>query len=239
LRTPILILLLANLGFAAWALLIDRPAMVPAARDISRLPRLALASEPVPGAPRPGGGATPAAAAVHCVTVGPFPDLVIAAAADALLQTRGFAPVQRDEPGPQLIVSWVHVDDASAAAAARMLKKLHRGGLTEASLMPPTPAGMQRISIGVFKDEEGAEASARRVKALGLAPQITQQIQSEATYWVDINLASAAQSVSTEGLLPAAAAGAHLEIRDCPAPASSAPAAAAASSPVASAPGPK
>jgi hypothetical protein len=63
---------------------------------------------------------------------------------------------------------------------------------------------------------------------LGLAPVITEQHQPLATYWIDINLTSPGQSVSTEGLLPPSVAGAHLEIRDCPAAASSAPAPVAA-----------
>ncbi|MEJ0006608.1 MAG: potassium channel family protein [Steroidobacteraceae bacterium] len=50
-----------------------------------------------------------------------------------------------------------------------------------------------------------------------MTPAITEQHQPQATYWVDINLTSPSQSVSTQGLLPAAG-GAHLEIRDCPAP---------------------
>jgi hypothetical protein len=56
---------------------------------------------------------------------------------------------------------------------------------------------------------------------------ITEQHQPQATYWVDINLTAPGQSVSAEGLLPPAV-GAHLEIRDCPAVASSAPAPVAA-----------
>ena len=145
LRTAIIVLVFANAAFAAWALLVDRPAVPPAAKDISHLPRLVLASEPA-------AHATPA----RCVSVGPFNDLATVASAAALLQSRGFMPTQRDEAGP-----------------------------------------------------------------------------NQTVYWVNINLTSPGQSVSTEGLLPAAAAGGHLEIRDCPAPASSAPNALASSAPTA------
>ena len=112
-RAPIIILALANLAFAAWALLIDRPIEPPTARDISRLPKLVLVSDPVPGPALPttspkaavavaaAPGATAGAAKnAHCVTVGPFNDLSAGAAAASLLQSRGFMPRQRAEPGP-------------------------------------------------------------------------------------------------------------------------------------------
>jgi hypothetical protein len=231
-RTLIILLLFLNLAFAAWALLIDRPVYPPAARDISHLPKLVLASEPVPGAsPGPTGApmAGTAAAAAHCVTVGPFSDLNGSAAAAELLKTRGFSPVQRDEPGEELIAYWVYLDNVpSDAEATRMLQKLHAGGVADARIMPSTAAtDTRRVSVGLFTEHAGAERRSRQVKALGLVPAISEEHQSQATYWVDINLTSPAQSVSTEGLLPSAAEGAHLEIRDCPVAGSSAPTASA------------
>jgi len=50
----VLILLIANLAFAAWARFIDRPTDPPAARDISHLPQLVLASEAPGRAGAPG-----------------------------------------------------------------------------------------------------------------------------------------------------------------------------------------
>ena len=238
-RTPIIILVLANIGFAAWALLIDRPVDAPTARDISHLPKLVLASEPAPGNPlatgagkdAPGAPATAAAAIpVHCVTVGPFGDLAAAAAASSLLHGRGFTPAQRAEPGQDLISYWVYLDNVrSEAAATRVLDKLHSSGVADARVMPlATATEALRVSVGLFNEHAGAERRARQVRSLGLTPVIAEQHQPQATYWVDINLTSPSQSVSTEGLLPAAAEGAHLEIRDCPVPQGSAPAPAGA-----------
>ncbi len=237
-RTPIILLVLANLAFAAWALLIDRPVEPLAARDITHLPKLALASEPVPGAAPAGtaareaarGPAPAAPAPAHCVTVGPFNDLTSAAAASSLLQSRGFQPGQRAEPGPDLIAYWVYLDNVpSDAAATRLLRKLRGSGLVDAHVMPAaSDEEPRRVSVGLFNEHAGAQRRATQVKNLGLAPQIAEQRQPQATYWVDINLTAPGQSVSTEGLLPPANADAHLEIRDCPAPSSSAPAPASA-----------
>jgi hypothetical protein len=157
------------------------------------------------------------------VTVGPFSDLNGSAAASALLKTRGFVPVQRDEPGEDLIAYWVYLDIPSDAEATRILQKLHAGGVADARIMPATPTGTRRVSVGLFTEHLGAERRSKQVKALGLAPVVSEEHQSQATYWVNINLTSPDQSVSTEGLLPSAVDGAHLEIRDCPAAGSSAP----------------
>ncbi len=232
LRILIVILVLANFGFAAWALLIDRPVDAPAARDISHLPRLVLASEPVSSAPVTAGNADTGSAAVgaaanaRCVTMGPFADLAAAAAGAALLQGRGFTPMQRDEPGQDLIAYWVYLDNVpSEAAATRLLQRLHDNGLADARVMPvATATEARRISVGLFNKHDDAMRRAREVKSLGLTAALTEQHESQATYWLDINLKTPDQSISTEGLLPPAAEGAHLEIRDCPAP-SSAPAA--------------
>jgi hypothetical protein len=232
-RTLIILLVFLNLGFAAWALLIDRPVYPPAAHDISHLPKLLLVSEPVPNVGPASTGAQAAGTAQpsgHCVTVGPFSDLNASAAASSLLKTRGFAPTQRDEPGEDLIAYWVYLDKVSSdAEATRMLQKLHAGGVADARIMPATTTtDTRRVSVGLFTEHEGAERRSRQVKALGMTPMVSEEHQSQATYWVDINLTSATQIVSTEGLLPPAAEGAHLEIRDCPAPPSSSPPSASA-----------
>jgi hypothetical protein len=230
-RTLIILLVLLNLAFAAWALFIDRPVYPPAARDISHLPKLLLFSEPAAGVAQSAsapaaGGAAPAA---HCVSIGPFNDINGSAAASDLLKTRGFTPVQRDEPGEDLIDYWVYLDLASDAEAARVLQKLHAGGVADARIMPAAATGeSRRVSVGLFTEREGAERRSKQVKALGLTPQISEARQSQATYWVDIHLTSPGQIVSTEGLLPSAVDGAHLEIRDCPVPGSSSPASASA-----------
>jgi hypothetical protein len=226
-RPLIVVLILANLAFAAWALLVDRPPAPPVARDISHLPGLALAREPEPGAASSAPAVAATAARGQCVTVGPFSDLVLSAAAAAALQSRGFTPTQRDEPGPDLLSYWVYLDNIrSDAAASRLLLMLHAIGLTDVRTMPVTTAEeARRVSVGLFTEKDGAERRARAVKAgLGLTPVITEQHNSQATYWVDITLTSPGQAVSTEGLLPAAVKGGHIEIRDCPPPASSAPA---------------
>ena len=229
-RTLLVLLVLVNLGFAAWALLIDRPVYPPAAHDISHLPKLRLASEASSATPV-AAGSQPANAALpgHCVTVGPFNDIEASAAAAQLLKSRGFTPVQRDEPGADLTDYWVYLDVATDADANRVLRKLHSGGVADARIMPVTPTSdTRRVSVGLFTERDGADRRSKQVKALGLAPLMSEAHQSQATYWVNIALNAPGQIVSTEGLVPQGTDDGHLEIRDCPVPGSSAPDAASA-----------
>ena len=224
-RAFVALLLLANLAFAAWALLIDRPEEAPAARDISHLQRLVLASEPAPGAAVAGSAPTPVIGVAapkptisssHCVTVGPFTDPVLSAAASALLQTRGVSPTQRERPG--VVVSYaVYLDNmASDEEANELLQTLRTGGLADARVMPATAAnGGRRVSVGLFTERDGAARRAAQVKSLGLTPVITEQRQTQTIYWLDIAATIPGQTISTDGLLPATT-GQHLEIRDCP-----------------------
>jgi hypothetical protein len=226
-RPLLVILILANLAFAAWALMVDKPPAPPVAREIGHLRGLTLASEPLPGTTP---GSAPTASTQpggHCVTVGPFSDLVLSAAAATLLATRGFTPTQRDEPGQDLVSYWVYLDNVpSEAAANRLLLMLRAIGLNDVHAMPTTtPGEARRVSVGLFSEKEGAQRRLREVKAgLGETPVIAEQRSTQANYWVDVTLTSPGQALSTEGLLPPAVKGGHIEVRDCPPPASSAPA---------------
>lgn len=185
-RPLIVILILANLAFAAWAVMIDRPPAPLTARDISHLPGLTLASEPLPGS----AGSAPTAGTQpkgRCVSVGPFSDLVLSAAAATLLTTRGFTPIQRDEPGQDLVSYWVYLDNVpSEAAASRLLLMLRAIGLSDVHTMPAAaPGEPRRVSVGLFSEKEGAERRLRAVKAgLGETPVIAEQHSAQASYWV-------------------------------------------------------
>src|SRR5579871_2824306 len=132
LRNLVIILLIANLGFGAWATWIDKPVQRPAARDISHLPRLLLVSEAQAGARPSSAPAAPVAAVARCVSVGAFGDLDAAARAAALLQSRGFTPRQRAEPGKYVMQYGVYVRASTEGQETKLLDQLHKGGLADA-----------------------------------------------------------------------------------------------------------
>ena len=249
-RALLVILVLANAGFAAWALLVDRPVESPAARDIGRLKRLMLVAEvpagkasahppPAPAAPvasaassTPGASApmasSPAAGAAQapqaegaCVTVGPFEEQSRAVDAVTQLRGRGLVPRQRTENVEDLVEYWVYLGGfATDAAEQRTLRQLHARGLSDAAVMPGTEHG-RRLSLGLFSEHARAERRARDARALGVVPQIEEQRHTRASYWVDVTLPVPDQSLSLDGLLPAGAQAATLTQRNCPVPAAS------------------
>ncbi len=232
LRALLIILVLANAGFAAWALLVDRPVEPPAARDISKLKHLTLATEApaskaeASSAGAPAAGSAPAAAQVpvaaeppRCVTVGPFEQPERAAAAAAPLKDRGFVPTQRDEGSGDIVEYWVYLGGfATDAAEERVLRQLQSRGLHDAAIMPVRSQG-RRLSLGLFTDHARAERRARDARALGVTPQIEEQHHAEASYWVDVTLSAPGQDVSLAGLLPVGAQDTPLTLHSCPAPA--------------------
>jgi hypothetical protein len=230
-RVAFFVLLLANLIYLAWAVLVDAPVPAPATRVDSRVPRLVLASEVNAQASQPENPGAPAIArntaaadsspshpkgAARCVSVGPFNDLARTARAAALLRERGFEPQQRAEEGEMWEGFWVFVDGLKTAAEeSRVLKDLERAGIDDAHAMPESEAG-RRVSVGLFSERDRAERRARALKRLGFTPQITEKRQAGTVYWVDLDLGVNDRTVPTEGLLSLEESGARLEIRVCP-----------------------
>jgi len=127
-RSIIVLLLLANVGFFAWSQWIVRPASVPAAQVASG-GRLVLASEAPAAAPLP---ALRLDTDASCVTLGPFLDLTEAARASARLREAGLGPRQRAADGPVWAGYWVSmggIADANDAAQFGELETL--GELTK------------------------------------------------------------------------------------------------------------
>ena len=119
-RILVLILLIANLAFAAWARFIDRPGEPPAAHDISRLPRLVLAGEAHGGAPAvppvpSAGSSTPASGDAGRSAPGNQ-------AAVAVTGRPGEAGLATQVPADRCVSVGPFTEPANAAAAVLMLQ---------------------------------------------------------------------------------------------------------------------
>lgn len=226
-RIVVMILLLANLAFLAWANWIDRPAPLrPATVTTAALPRLVLAAESAKDiAAESARQAKPRIAEAvlaplpegteRCVTVGPFNDLATSARAAALLRERGLEPRQRTEEGERWEGYWVYIGGLNTVAdEARVLLELQNNGIRDAHSMPASEQG-RRVSVGLFTEREGAERRAGAVRRLGFEPQIVERRQPGTVYWVDLTLTSQNQTVPSEGLT-GMGRGRTLEIKPCP-----------------------
>ena len=230
-RALVLLLLLANLLFAAWAWWIapsqpsasGRP--TPAAADAGAI-RLLREAPP----PAEGGAATDATAvdlndaALVCVSAGPYLERPQVEAAEARLQGLGFAVRVRESHESVRTGEWVRIEDlATAEDAANALSQLQAAGIADAYLLGGEEAG-NVVSLGVFADPARAREVSAVARAAGFEPRIVEREREADVFWLDIDRQASAGLPSTEQLGADAAQLPALELRRCPAPQEPAPA---------------
>ena len=212
-RIAVFVMAFLNVGYFAWANWVD-PVAPPAVYAGMKLPELRLANE------NPAANVTAVSVRQEpprCVSVGPFEDLVTAARAAATLKERGLATRQRAEQGASITSYWVYVGGLKTdQEQTRVMRRLQKGKVSDASTMPAAEGEERRISVGLFSDRAGAERRSRVVEKLGLRTRIEEQSQAGATYWIDFDLTARDSAVAAEGLLASDERGSRIEIRACP-----------------------
>ena len=188
-RTLVVLLLLANVGFFAWSRWVAAPAgdTTPARASA---PRLVLASEAPAVAPLPSLRLDPD---VRCASIGPFLDLTEAARASTGLRESGLEPRQRATDGPVWAGYWVSLPGIDGAeAAGDIVTRLRQYGIGDAYVMPAEGEGTT-ISLGLFTEEPRALRRVDEVRALGYAPEMSERQRSGTVYWIDVDLESPSQ----------------------------------------------
>lgn len=211
-RALIVLLLVLNLGVAAWWLLRDAPpapartasaADVPGLRLVSELPaaertrlQAGRAGEapttPAPAAATPdddGNGtvATP----VQCYAFGPFADADAAEAARTALAGTGRRLSVRREAGR----GGTHWDvrmpsQADRAAAQALASRIDAAGFKDYYVIA-TGAAANSIALGRFGDEQAARRHQAALQAAGFAALVDAPQQAE-RWWLDLELDRAA-----------------------------------------------
>ena len=245
LKSIVVCLALANVGYFLWVQGIANPQEAPTATQATTLklaseageaPHAAVAgtenvdsgivgsasSSPVESA---NADAEPGLLAnvKRCITVGPFRDVAEAAHAASTLRGGGYDPRQRVVDGEVWAGVWVYLPIPSTRAASdQMLAKLKGAGIEDAMEMPG-PADGSVISLGLFSEQKRASARVAQAQALGFNPGIADRKRTGNVYWIDIDLKP------TDGLLkPADLQGeaghiTRLEVKSCPAVAAAQP----------------
>ncbi len=195
-RVLLILLLLVNLGYFAWATWIREP--VPEAGGARRdAPRLVLGREappPVPGATRP------QRPGEHCLSLGPFGDLTDAARASTLLREHGLRPRQRAGEGTVWKGYWVSLEQLPDRPAAEgIIERLRRFGVGDAYVLPEEDNGIT-ISLGLFSERQRALRRMDEVRALGLEPQLAERERSGTVYWIDVDVEPPARLPDTTAL---------------------------------------
>jgi len=210
-RAALLLLLLINLAFFAWAQwLAPEEAPLPVSPKVDA-PRLQLAHEAQPVASGNG----------RCVTVGPFATNELAARARQTLSDSGYESLPREVETPLFQGYWVYLESPpTESGERRLLDRLRKGGIADAAAVEAGSA--RRISLGLFSDEARAATQSEKVAKLGLLPQIEAREIPATAIWLDLTLKS--DSPPLEGQkFPAGDT--ELEFRSCEAVPAGAPAA--------------
>jgi hypothetical protein len=236
LKSLVVCLVLANVGYFLWAHGIAKTAEQPA--ELSPAETLKLASEsheamPVPGAARGNivgsGGSDVSRADVgesarnglltnvkRCITVGPFRDVSEAAHAAATLRSGGYDPRQRVADGEVWAGVWVYLPlPASRAARDQMLAKLKAAGFDDALEMPG-PSDGSVISLGLYSETKRAQARVAQAHALGFNPGIADRKRTGNVYWIDIDLKPTDSLLNPADLQGEAGHIVRLEVKGCP-----------------------
>lgn len=164
-----------------------------------------------------GAGAT---SAQRCVSLGPFRELDIAAAATAMLKKDGYEPRQRPANGPVPDDYLVVVGNLrNEADQQRVVRRLNRGGLDDAFPLPKLDDGWA-VSVGVFSQAQRADRRRLAVARMGLDAKVLERTRPGTVYWLDIDLKPAvpgAPDPAAAWLKPADPAQA-LQVVSCPQP---------------------
>jgi hypothetical protein len=225
-RALVLLLLLANLLFAAWVQWVApsrAPATgraTPSATDAGAIRLLREAQVPSPAVGATAGAALDLAdAALVCVSVGPYLERPVAQQAEARLVRLGFAVRLRESREPVRIGDWVRVEDlATPEDAANALAQLKAAGIADAYVLTEDEAPGTVISLGVFTEPERAEQARTIAKMSGFEPRTVERTREADVSWLDIDRQASAGlptleqlGADSEGRLPG------IGLRRCPA----------------------
>ena len=240
LKSIVVCLVLANVGYYLWAGGIAKTPEAPA--PATPAATLKLASEETSHAAGPDAGNAAAAAITgrsggtdapradtgdgaklglltnvkRCISVGPFRDVSEAAHAAATLRGGGYDPRQRVADGEVWAGVWVYLPlPASRAAGDQTLAKLKAGGIDDALEMPgPNDASV--ISLGLYSEPKRAQARVAQAQALGFNPGIADRKRSGSVYWIDIDLKPTDGLLNPADLQNDAGRIVRLEVKGCP-----------------------
>jgi hypothetical protein len=249
LKSIVVCLVLANVGYFLWAQGIAKTAEAPAQalpaatlKLVSESPEASRGSgtdsqataagssadldtpRPAASAPSsPGIGAALLTNVKRCISVGPFRDMSEAAHAATTLRGGGYDPRQRVADGDVWAGVWVYLPlPATRAAGDQILAKLKAGGFDDALEMPGPNDGSV-ISLGLYSDPKRAQARVAQAQALGFNPGIADRKRTGNVYWIDIDLKPTDSLLNPADLQGEAGRIVRLEVKGCPSTAGAAP----------------
>lgn len=222
-RALILLLVVLNLGVAAWWAWHPAGRVVEAPDPASGIARLQLLSErgdrPAPAAPDADTATEPAitpppATPATCLRIGPFADAAAAQAAVTALQPLATGLRARERSvGSGRGWNVGIAPQADRAAAEALAGRLRAAGFNDLAIVGDGD-GANGIALGRFSSEDRARKHASDLAAAGFAAEATPVGEARVEHWVDGRLradATVADARSRTGAVP-------LQASECPAP---------------------
>jgi hypothetical protein len=251
LKSMVVCLVLANVGYFLWARGIAKTPEAPAPVIPAATLRLASEAPETPRAPSPDEGGAAAGsigttAGSHvadgaradagesarlglltnvkrCISVGPFRDVSEAAHAATTLRGGGYDPRQRVADGDVWAGVWVYLPlPSSRPAGDQILAKLKAGGIDDALEMPGPNDGSV-ISLGLYSETKRAQARVVQAQALGFNPAIADRKRTGNVYWIDIDLKPTDSLLNPADLQGEGGRIVRLEVKGCPPASGSSP----------------
>jgi hypothetical protein len=221
-RILLLLLLLANLLFFAWAKWVAPPPAVegsalPSSRDPGavRLLRESAVSETSHAVSDPIASSAVIAGA-GCVSAGPYPDQSLADRAAENLDRLGFEVSLRPAVDDVPVGQWLRVGGlATADDAANALASLQAAGFSDAVMMTDEN-GEAVVSLGVFADAGRLAELEEKVREAGFSPDSSLRTRKARVFWLDIDTAASAGLPALEDLGSADLPEGTLGLRPCP-----------------------
>lgn len=219
LRATIVILVMLNLGAAAWWLLRPVVASATATQAVAAdAPGLRLVGEPVaaitsaaaPAAPLPATPQVQAEVATVpagttselCLRFGPFAETTARDAARAALSAAGVSAVTRDLPS-RSARGWKVAMPAMASReeAVALAERIKAAGISDLYVMNEG-ADANSVALGRFGSEEAARRREAELRDNGFAAQATPLGDTPAQAWLDARLPAAANRATVAAVAP-------------------------------------
>jgi cell division septation protein DedD len=221
LRALFLILLLANLLFAAWAFWVapsPAGAGYPTAAVGEGTIRL-LREVPAPPPVTTSGADTVALSDgdLACVSAGPFLERSAAEQAAAQLGELGFSVRLRESREQVPVGTWLRLEGlATPEDASNAQVALRAAGLADAYVLTEEGIGTV-VSIGVYADPDTAAQAAAAVQAAGFEPVNAARLREEDVTWLEVDRQANGGLPEMEQLQASAPGrSSTLQLRPCP-----------------------
>jgi hypothetical protein len=195
-KNLLLLLVLANILYFVWELVIEEPPETGVAvvkesdlgppLTVSRKAEAATSVGSMPGSARPSDLA--AVVGRSCVSIGPFTSSPDAERVFQEYQEEGMRASVRSMDGQLFVGHWVQIRDVPDRETGNaMLDKLIAGGLTDAYLVPTDDEGL-KISLGLFGEMSRAERVELQAESLNFPAEITPRMRDAKVFFIDIGL---------------------------------------------------